>query len=107
VSSHRTGLAKAGDYYAGHHTTQGTLVTVTRSGRSKPLHPDYDLGNDSSTDFSWGHNGSGPAQLALAILTDYFGAKPGERVIAETLYEPFKFTVIAVLPIAGKWTLRK
>ena len=77
------------------------LVTVTRSGRTKPLGAGYDLGNNPPTEFSWGYNGSGPAQLALAILTDYFGAKPGERVIAETLYEPFKFTVIAVLPIAG------
>ena len=32
------------------------------------------------------------------ILTDYFGAKPGGRALAEALYEPFKFTVIAVLP---------
>ena len=36
--------------------------------------------------------------MALAILTDYFGVKPGGRAIAEALYEPFKFTVIAVLP---------
>ena len=43
-------------------------------------------------------NGSGPAQLARAILTDYFGAKPGGRALAEALHEPFKFTVIAVLP---------
>ena len=98
VHSHRTDVVKAGDYYAGHRTAQGTLVTVTRSGRSKPL----DTGN-SPTDFSWGYNGSGPAQLALAILTDYFGAKPGGRALAEALYEPFKFTVIAVLP--GCWEM--
>ena len=36
--------------------------------------------------------------MALAILTDYFGAKPGGKALAEALYEPFKFTVIAVLP---------
>ena len=98
MHSHRTDVVKAGDYYAGHRTAQGTLVTVTRSGRSKPLDLGHDLWNNSSTDFSWGYNGSGPAQLALAILTDYFGAKPGGRALAEALYEPFKFTVIAVLP---------
>ena len=98
VHSHRTDVVKAGNYYAGHRRAQGTLVTVTRSGRSKPLDTGYDLGNNSSTGFSWGYNGSGPAQLALAILTDYFGAKPGGRALAEALYEPFKFTVIAVLP---------
>jgi hypothetical protein len=32
------------------------------------------------------------------ILTDYFGAKTGGTALAEALYEPFKFTVIAVLP---------
>ena len=98
MHSHRTDVVKTGNYYAGHHTAQGTLVTVTRSGRTKPLDPGYDLGNNPPTDFSWGYNGSGPAQLALAILTDYFGAKPGGRALAEALYEPFKFTVIAVLP---------
>ena len=55
-------------------------------------------GTPRVTDAAWGYNGSGPAQLALAILTDYFGAKPGGQAIAEALYEPFKFTVIALLP---------
>jgi hypothetical protein len=98
VHSDRTDVVKADNYYAGHHTAQGTLVTVTRSGRSKPLDTGYDLGNNSSTGFSWGYNGSGPAQLALAILADYFGTKPGGKALAEALYEPFKFTVIAVFP---------
>ena len=98
MHSHRTDVVKTGDYYAGHRIAQGTLVTVTRSGRSRPLDTSHDRRDNSSTDFSWGYNGSGPAQLALAILTDYFGAKPGGRALAEALYEPFKFTVIAVLP---------
>ena len=98
MHSHRTDVVKAGNYYAGHRTAQGTLVTVTRSGWSKPLDLGHDLWNNAPTDFSWGYNGSGPAQLALAILTDYFGAKPGGKALAEALYEPFKFTVIAVLP---------
>ena len=37
--SHRTGVVKTGNYYAGHHTAQGTLITVMRSGRTKPLDP--------------------------------------------------------------------
>jgi hypothetical protein len=99
---HRTGVVKASNYYAGHHTAQGVLVTVTRSGRTKPLDPRYDLRNNSPTGFAWGYNGSGPAQLALAILTDYFGAKPGGKALAEALYEPFKFVVIAALPECWK-----
>ena len=93
---------KASNYYAGHHKAQGVLVTVTRSGRTKPLDPRYDLRNNSPTGFAWGYNGSGPAQLALAILTDYFGAKPGGKALAEALYQPFKFTVIAALPECWK-----
>ena len=103
VHSHRTDVVKAGNYYAGHHTAQGTLVTVTRSGRTKPLDPSYDLGNNPPTDFCWGCNGSGPAQLALAILTDYFGARPEGRALAEALRESFKFTVIALLP--DRWKM--
>ena len=99
---HRTGLVKPGNYYAGHHTAQGVLVTVTRSGRTKLLDPRCDLGNNASTGFAWGYNGSGPAQLALAILIDYFGAKPGGKALAEALYQPFKFTVIAALPDCWK-----
>ena len=100
LHSHRT--VKASNYYAGHHKAQGVRVTVTRSGRTKPLDPRYDLRNNSPTGFAWGYNGSGPAQLALAILTDYFGAKPGGKALAEALYQPFKFTVIAALPECWK-----
>jgi hypothetical protein len=99
---HRRGLMKPGNYYAGHHKAQGVLVTVTRSGRTKLLDPRCNLGNNALTGFAWGYNGSGPAQLALAILTDYFGAKPGAKALAEALYEPFKFVVIAVLPECWK-----
>jgi hypothetical protein len=65
------------------------------------------LWNNSPTDFSWGYNGSGPAQLALAILTDYFGEKSGGKALAEALYEPFKFTVITVLPDCWEMNFEK
>ena len=68
-----------GNYYAGHHKAQGVLVTVTRSGRTERLDPCYDLRNNLPTGFAWGYNGNGPAELALAILIDYFGAKPGRK----------------------------
>jgi hypothetical protein len=81
---------EAGDYYAGHHTAQGTLVAVTRSGRTKPLVPVTILGTT--------HRPSSPGattvggQLALAILTDYLGGNLEEELHPETLYEPFKFS---------------
>jgi hypothetical protein len=98
---------KTGDYYAGYNRAQGVLVTVTRSGQTKPLDPRYDLRSNSPSGFPWGYNGSGPAELSLAILTDYFGAQPGGMAIAEALHEPFKFTVIAVLPDCWKITFEE
>ena len=54
MHSHRTDVVKAGNYYAGHHTAQGTLVTVTRSGRTKPLGAAYDLWNKPTDRFLLG-----------------------------------------------------
>lgn len=53
-----------------------------------------------SQEFEWGYGGSGPAQLALAILVDCLGDV--ER--AQALYHKFKFKVIAGLPKQG-WEL--
>lgn len=49
--------------------------------------------NHSPTGFNWGYGGSGPAQLALAILLLYW--LPDN---AETFYQDFKFVCIAGLP---------
>jgi hypothetical protein len=102
VHSPRAGVVNASNYYAGYHKANGVLVTVTRSGRTKPLDPCYDLRNNSPSGFAWGYNGNGPAQLALAMLTDYFGANPGGKALAEALYEPFKCSVIVALPECWK-----
>ena len=47
--------------------------------------------NHSPDGFEWGYPGSGPAQLALAILLDYTQS----RKIAELLYQRFKHSHIA------------
>ena len=52
-----------------------------------------DLANKSPTGFSWGYNGSGPAQLALALLADALGEKE-----ALEIYQDFKRDFVAVLP---------
>ena len=49
--------------------------------------------NHSPDGFAWGYGGSGPAQLALAILLELFPAD-----VAEAHYQDFKFAVIAGLP---------
>jgi uncharacterized protein DUF6166 len=90
---------------AGRYETTGAFVTVTRSGRTKLLDPRYDIRNHSPTGFTWGYAGSGPAQLALAILADYFGDKPGGKALADALYQPFKFAVIVALPQECDWKM--
>lgn len=44
-----------------------------------------DLVNHSPTGFAWGYGGSGPAQLAVALLAHEFGAD-----VALRFYQPFK-----------------
>ncbi len=59
-----------------------------------PLPFRLDLWNHSPTGFGWGYGGSGPAQLALAILADFTGN--GRYAVAN--HQPFKRDVIARLP---------
>lgn len=61
-----------------------------------PLTPERSLQvrNHSPTGFNWGYAGSGPAQLALALLLEA-GLSEGEAL---DLYQAFKFDVIARQP---------
>lgn len=70
---------------------------VTLAG--KPLDPARSLQivNHSPTGFAWGYAGSGPAQLALAILLE-LGFTPDEAVAH---HQRFKLDVIAILPRDG------
>lgn len=77
---------------------EGYAVLVTVNGR--PLNPRLDLWNHSPTGFEWGYGGSGPAQLALALLADHLGDT--DRAVA--LHQEFKSAVVAVLPYCG-WAL--
>lgn len=60
-------------------------------GRRLPLA--IDVINHSPTGFEWGYGGSGPAQLALAILCDAVGKEK-----ALMLYQRFKDVVVSGLP---------
>lgn len=73
--------------------------SVTVDGRG--LNPRYDLRNHSPTGFNWGYGGSGPAQLALALLADFLG----DDEAALRGYQGFKFEVVAALPSGKAWTL--
>jgi len=50
--------------------------------------------NHSPVGFAWGYGGSGPAQLALAILLKFTN-----KDVALKLYQKFKWHVISYLPI--------
>lgn len=75
-------------------------VTVEVEGKTSALAARLDLRNHSPTGFEWGYGGSGPAQLALAILADALG----DDELAEEIYQTFKSRVVAELPAEG-WRL--
>lgn len=83
----------------------------------KPLNARFDLDNHSPNGFEWGYAGSGPAQLALAILADAIGAPMGKkppsgfehdsnkRLMAVRLHQDFKRQFIAGLARNLRWTI--
>jgi len=72
---------------------------------SAPLPPRNDLANHSPDGFEWGYAGSGPSQLALAILAYHFHDAGDAQELADAkalaLYHPFKDKLIAPLPKEG------
>jgi len=77
---------------------EGYVAMVIANGL--PLKPRLDLWNHSPTGFEWGYCGSGPAQLALALLADHLG-DDREAVV---LHQDFKQAVVARFDSRG-WTL--
>ena len=61
----------------------------------KELLPDKSqkVRNHSPDGFSWGYGGSGPAQLALAILLEYMPVEDAGKY-----YQEFKWTFVSKLP---------
>jgi hypothetical protein len=90
----------------------GSNVMVYESGKEpRPLALRLDVVNHSPTGFEWGYNGSGPAQLALAILLDFFGVKASEKDFYcllltryPRIYQFFKDEVVAHFK-TNKWAL--
>jgi hypothetical protein len=88
--------------YQGWRMTDGEArVKVVTPGEMHPLSPRRDLFNHSLTGFEWGYAGSGPAQLALALLADALRWDAS----ATALHQPFKFKVIARLPRDKPWQM--
>lgn len=75
--------------YTGKRTANGVQVQV--DGVTLPLEPSVKLRNHSPDGFEFGYRGSGPSQLALAIMLDCYGER-----IASLYYQEFKDRFIAV-----------
>jgi hypothetical protein len=82
--------------YQGCRKWHGVEVIVN----GNPLNPRLDLYNHSPDGFEWGYGGSGPAQLALALVADHLAHD--EQAL--DLYQRFKWAVIAELP-KHRWIL--
>ena len=87
--------------YTGRRCPQGCVVwVIDGNGERKSLNPRRDLRNHSPTGFEWGYGGSGPAQLALAILAEHLG----DDHTALNLYQRFKWACIGSIRSAS-WSL--
>lgn len=76
------------------HTLSGNWETmaVLLNGKILDPGPSQKIRNHSPDGFCWGYGGSGPAQLALAVMLKLTGKSDN--------YQDFKFKVIAALPQA-------
>lgn len=74
------------------HRLSGDILTrsVHLDGTWLDPKPSQKYHNHSPDGFNWGYGGSGPAQLALAIMLKLTGKSDG--------YQDFKFKVIAAIP---------
>ena len=81
--------------YRGRRDGGGTEVTVD----GNPLSPRRDLRDFHADGYEWGYNGSGPPQLAFAILVDHMGSQGA-------LEKYRRFTVDVIAEIEGtEWRL--
>ena len=86
--------------YEGFKDPQYMRVSVNKNGKFLSPQRSQKVRNHSPDGFSWGYGGSGPAQLALAILLEEYDEKT-----ALYYYQDFKWEVIANLPQSCNWSL--
>ena len=87
----------------GENQTQ-IMAIVWEAGTPRLLDPkpSQQIHNHSPAGFEWGYGGSGPAQLALAILLDF----TGDEEVALNNYQAFKSQFIASLSQEDtRWTI--
>jgi len=88
--------------FAGHRdllARTGSQWRVTVDGEDLPTHTELRRHGDA---FAWGYSGSGPAQLALAMLVE----ATGDRALALVAHQRFKNDVLAELSQDDGWQMR-
>ncbi len=78
--------------YRAERIDSGVLVTVD----GQPLDPARHVRDLGADGFEWGYEGTGPAQLSLALLNDLRGPDDALK-----LYRVFMEVVVAELPPEG------
>lgn len=74
---------------------------MMRMGKELTPHASARLWDHSPTGFNWGYQGSGPAQLALAILLE----ATGDAELAVHHHQEFKRQVVCRFPQGESWAL--
>lgn len=90
--------------YTGERDTRGdgaVAVINLETNEARPLPLGLEHVNHSPSGFSWGYLGSGPAQLAFAILLEH----TGDPQLAIKLHQEFKFRVITNFSMESSWEL--
>ena len=77
--------------YRGYRTQSCGPLPVTKDGEPLSPVPSQKLYNHSPDGFQWGYGGSGPAQLALALLLD----ATGDPELSFELHQDFKWAFVA------------
>jgi hypothetical protein len=87
--------------FCGKRDEEGCQVIVVSTDGSKASLPDrLDIANHSPTGFEWGYEGSGPAQLAIAML-----AYVSDEDTARKHHQAFKREFVATLPKETPWVM--
>ena len=76
------------------------VMVLDEDGRQRQLNPRFDLRRHSPDGFQWGYEGSGPAQLALALVADALG--DDRKAVLQ--YQDFKVAVVSKLS-GDEWQL--
>ena len=77
--------------YRGYRYQEAGSLVVTKDGETLSPKPSQKVFNHSPDGFQWGYSGSGPAQLALALLLDV----TGDEHSAVLLHQNFKADFVA------------